>query len=249
MRGWETPRLEAMNARALLRTRFLGDFATVDGTMTTFWAADASLAWANGQNGWKPLFGRPVVVRDLLRGFAAQLVELFDLRHPAALLANWVVPDGEQYQGDVAWPVSYADGWGHSMVLLFELQCMVDDEMAVGMLRYETLARDALRRQGELEADGELRPLSALHVGTDAGMPALRPHGASTGWRGSIGAGLPPWGSRVYDRSRFRNRSGLGWQRIACQVVSKSPGFGRRALGRSKGLEDVRPPGAGDIDE
>ena len=118
---------------------------------------------------WKRLLGRPVAVRHLLRGFVPAVADLLDPDTLRPLPASWVAPDGEQRHGDVAWRASYADGSGRSLVLLIEHQSTVDHDMAVRVLRYETFAFDALRRQRGLDGDGELRMLSVvIHSGTDA---------------------------------------------------------------------------------
>ena len=117
---------------------------------------------------WKHLFGLPVAVRHLLRGFAGEVAELLDLDSLRQLPASWVAADGEQRHGDTAWRVSYGDGSGRSLVLLIEFQSTADADMATRVLRYEGAAFHGLRRNGALDADGELRLLSVvIHSGSE----------------------------------------------------------------------------------
>ena len=117
---------------------------------------------------WKHLFGLPVTVRHLLRGFAGEIAELLDLGSLRQLPASWVAADGEQRHGDVGWRAWYKDGSGRSVVLLIEFQSTVDSDMATRVLRYEGAAFHGLRRNGALDADGELRLLSVvIHSGSE----------------------------------------------------------------------------------
>ena len=111
---------------------------------------------------WKHLFGLPVTVRHLLRGFADEVAELLDLDSLRQLPANWVAADGEQRHGDIAWRAWYADGSGRSLVLLIEFQSTADPDMATRVSRYEGAAFHGLRRNGALDPDGELRLLSVV---------------------------------------------------------------------------------------
>ena len=116
---------------------------------------------------WKRLFGLQVVVRHLLRGFVPDVAEVLDLNALREISASWAGADAEQRHGDAVWRAPYADGSGRSLVLLLEFQSTVDLAMALRVLRYEGMAFDDLRRQGEVDADGELRLLSVvLYSGT-----------------------------------------------------------------------------------
>ena len=111
---------------------------------------------------WKRLFGQPVVVRHLLRGFAGKVVDLLDLDTLQQLPASWVAADGEQRRGDMAWRASYADGSGRSLVLLIEFQSTVDHGMSIRVIRYEAMAFGGLRHAKQLDQDHELRLLSVV---------------------------------------------------------------------------------------
>ncbi len=117
---------------------------------------------------WKHLFGLPVTVRHLLRGFAGAVAELLDLDSLRPVPASWVAADGEQRHGDVAWRAWYKDGSGRSLVLLIEFQSTADADMATRVLRYEGAAFHGLRRNRALDPDGELRLLSVvIHSGSE----------------------------------------------------------------------------------
>ena len=111
---------------------------------------------------WKRLFDLPIVVEHLLRAFVGEVAGVLDLGSLRELSASWAGADAEQRHGDAVWRVPYADGTGRSLVLLLEFQSTVDQDMAMRVLRYQGMAFDALRRQGELDADGELRLLSVV---------------------------------------------------------------------------------------
>ena len=81
-------------------------------------------------------------------GFAAEVAGLLDLDTLSTLPASSVAHDGEQRHADIALRLSYADGWGRSLVLLIEVQFPRDHDVAGRVLRYEMLAFDALGRQG-----------------------------------------------------------------------------------------------------
>ena len=111
---------------------------------------------------WKRLFGLPIVVEHLLRGFAREIAGLLDFATLRELSASWAGADAEQRHGDAVWRAQYRDGSGRAVVLLLEFQSTVDRDMAARVLRYQSMAFDALRRQGDLDADGELRLLSVV---------------------------------------------------------------------------------------
>ncbi|MDE0349897.1 MAG: Rpn family recombination-promoting nuclease/putative transposase [Gammaproteobacteria bacterium] len=111
---------------------------------------------------WKRLFGLPTVVRELLQGYFPDVARILKLGALRELSASWVGADAEQRHGDSAWRVPYADGSGRSMVVLLEFQSTVDRGMAPRILRYQAMAFEALLRQEELDADGQLRLLSVV---------------------------------------------------------------------------------------
>ena len=126
---------------------------------------------------WKRLFGLPVLVEHLLRGFAAPAAKCLDFGTLRELSASWTGADSEQRHGDAVWRVNYGDGSGRSLVLLLEFQSIVDQRMASRVQRYAAMAHEQLRRQGELDADGELRLLSVVvHSGL---RPWTAPGGAT----------------------------------------------------------------------
>ena len=113
---------------------------------------------------WKRLFGLSIVVEHLLRGFAREIAGLLDFATLRELSASWAGADAEQRHGDAVWRAQYRDGSGRAVVLLLEFSSTVDRDMAARVLRYQSMAFDALRRQGDLDADGELRLLSVVVV-------------------------------------------------------------------------------------
>ena len=70
--------------------------------------------------------------------------------------------DARQLHGDAAWHVEFDDGSGRSLVLLIEFQSTVDPSMVTRMRGYADAAREWLSRQGELDADGEMRLLPVV---------------------------------------------------------------------------------------
>lgn len=111
---------------------------------------------------WKRLFGLPIVVRDLLQAYLPDVAGILKLGSLHELSASWAGADAEQRHGDAAWRVPYADGSGRSLVLLLEFQSKHDRHMAPRVLRYQAMAFEALLRQGEVDADGQLRLLSVV---------------------------------------------------------------------------------------
>ena len=108
---------------------------------------------------WKRLFGLPVHVEHLLTGFARPLAECLDFATLRQLPADSVDAGSRQRHGDAAWRADFNDGSGRSLVLLLEFQSTVHASMAARMHGYAEAARERLRRQGELDADGEVRVL------------------------------------------------------------------------------------------
>ncbi|MDE0365088.1 MAG: Rpn family recombination-promoting nuclease/putative transposase [Gammaproteobacteria bacterium] len=128
---------------------------------------------------WKRLFGLPILVEHLLRGFVAQAAGWLDFRSLQKLSASWAGADRQQRHGDAAWRVNYCKRKpGRSLVLLLEFQSTVDKSMASRVLRYAGMAHDELRRQGALDADRELR---LLPVVVYSGAPVWSAPGGATG--------------------------------------------------------------------
>ena len=111
---------------------------------------------------WKRLFGLPILVEHLLRGFAGPVAGLLDFGTLRQLPASWVSADRRQRHGDAVWRVDYGDGTGRSLVLLLEFQSRVDHDMAPRILRYAAMVQEHLRRQGETDADGRVRLLPVV---------------------------------------------------------------------------------------
>ncbi|MCY4514212.1 MAG: Rpn family recombination-promoting nuclease/putative transposase [Candidatus Tectomicrobia bacterium] len=118
---------------------------------------------------WKRLFGLPILVEHLLRGFIAPAAPWLDFGTLRELSASWTDTGRQQRHGDAAWRVDYADGVngsGRSLVLLLEFQSSVDQSMASRVQRYKGMAYEELRRQGESDACGQLRLLPiVIHSG------------------------------------------------------------------------------------
>ena len=118
---------------------------------------------------WKRLFGLPIVVEHLLRGFIAPAAQWLAFGTLRELSASWTDNGHEQRHGDAAWRVNYADhanGSCRSLVLLLEFQSGVDKSMSSRVQRYKGMAYEELRRQGECDPCGELRLLPVvIHSG------------------------------------------------------------------------------------
>ena len=125
---------------------------------------------------WKRLFGLPILIEHLLKGFASSVARRLDFSTLRQLPANSVDADARQRHGDAAWRVDYDDGGGRSLVLLIEFQSSVDASMAARMHGYAEAAREQLRRQGESDADGEVRLLPVVLYSGD--RPWNAPGGA-----------------------------------------------------------------------
>ena len=126
---------------------------------------------------WKRLFGLPVLVEHMLRGFASPVAERLDFSTLRQLPADSVDTDARQLHGDAAWRVDFNDATGRSLVLLLEFQSTVDPLMAARMHAYADAARERLRRQGELDADGDARLLPVVLYSGD--RPWNAPGGAA----------------------------------------------------------------------
>ena len=122
---------------------------------------------------WKRLFGLPVLIEHLLEGFASPVAERLDFGTLRQLSANSVDTDARQLHGDAAWRVNFDDGSGRSLVLLLEFQSTVDPSMATRMHGYAEAARERLHRQGEADADGEVRVLPVVLYSGDGPWNAL----------------------------------------------------------------------------
>ena len=152
----------------------------------------------NYDAGWRHLLGLPVMMEHLLRGFAGPVADLLDLSTLRELSAGWTEADpgtaakARRRYGDGVWRAGYADGSGRSLVSLLEVQSRGDRGMAERIRRYEGVAYNRLRRQGAMDADGELRLVSiVVHTGR---YPWTAPGGADRIEVTADGeAALPVW--------------------------------------------------------
>ena len=122
---------------------------------------------------WKRLFGLPVLIEHLLKGFARPVAERLDFSTLRQQPANSVDADARQRHGDAAWRVDYGDGSGRSLSVLIEFQSTVDSSMAARMHVYAEAARERLRRQGKSYEDGEVRVLPLVLYSGDRPWNAL----------------------------------------------------------------------------
>ena len=122
---------------------------------------------------WKRLFGLPVLIEHLLKGFASPVDERLDFSTLRQQPANSVDAKARQRHGDAAWRVDYDDGSGRSLAVLIEFQSTVDPSMATRMRAYAEAARERLRRQGKSDADGEVRVLPLVLYSGDSPWNAL----------------------------------------------------------------------------
>ena len=122
---------------------------------------------------WKRLFGLPVLLEHLLKGFARPVAERLDLSTLRQQPANSVDADARQRHGDAAWRVDYGDGSGRSLAVLIEFQSTVDPSMATRMRGYAEAARERLRRQGKSDEDGVVRVLPLVLYSGDGPWNAL----------------------------------------------------------------------------
>ena len=125
---------------------------------------------------WKRLFGLPVLIEHLLKGFASPVAERLDFSTLRQLPADSVDADARQRHGDAAWCVDFEGGSGRSLAVLIEFQSTVDPSMAARMHDYAGAARERLRRQRESDADGEVRLLPVVLYSGD--RPWYAPGGA-----------------------------------------------------------------------
>ena len=166
---------------------------------------------------WKRLFGLPVLIEHLLRGFASPVAKRLDFGTLRQLPADSVDADARQLYGDAAWRVDFDDGSGRSLVLLLEFQSTVDPSMFARMRDYANAARERLSRQRELDADGEIRLLPVVVYSGD------RPWNAPGG-TGDVGvtsegeAWLPLRGAYLLLDANRRAREDLSRDNLVASV-------------------------------
>ena len=166
---------------------------------------------------WKRLFGLPVLIEHLLKGFASPVAEHLDFSTLRQLPANSVDTDARQLHGDAAWRVDFNDTSGRSLVLLLEFQSTVDSSMATRMHGYAEAARERLRRQRELDADGEARVLPVVLYSGD--RPWNAPGGAGeVGVTADGDAWLPLSGAYLQIDANRRARENLPQDNLVAAV-------------------------------
>ena len=166
---------------------------------------------------WKRLFGLPVLIEHLLEGFASPVAERLDFGTLRQLPANSVDADAKQRHGDAAWRVDFDDGSGRSLLLLLEFQSTVDTSMAARMHGYAGAARERLRRQGESDADGEVRVLPVVLYSGD--HPWNAPGGTVEAVVTADGeASLPVSGNYLLLDANRRSREDLPEDNLVAQV-------------------------------
>ncbi len=81
--------------------------------------------------GYKRLFSRPRMIRDLLSGFAARdWSEALDFAALDALPASYVTRSLQQRHSDLIWRIRFHDDRWLYVVVLLEFQSTVDRRMA-----------------------------------------------------------------------------------------------------------------------
>ena len=115
--------------------------------------------------GYKRLFSRPAMIRDLLSGFAAQgWSDTLDFGSLDALPASYVSRDLHQRHSDLVWRVRFQDERWLYVVVLLEFQSTVDQRMAVRMLTYTGLLYERLIADGALQENDKLPPVLPIVI-------------------------------------------------------------------------------------
>lgn len=115
--------------------------------------------------GYKHLFSRPRMIRDLLSGFAARgWSETLDFTSLNALPASYVTKNLQQRHSDLVWRVRFHDERWLYVVVLLEFQSTVDQRMAVRMLTYTGLLYERLIADGALQDHDKLPPVLPIVI-------------------------------------------------------------------------------------
>ena len=115
--------------------------------------------------GYKRLFSRPAMIRDLLAGFAAQgWSDTLDFGSLDALPASYVSRDLHQRHSDLVWRIRFQDERWLYVVVLLEFQSTVDQRMAVRMLTYTGLLYERLIADGALQENDKLPPVLPIVI-------------------------------------------------------------------------------------
>lgn len=115
--------------------------------------------------GYKRLFSRPRMIRDLLSGFAARgWSETLDFTSLNPLPASYVSRNLQQRHSDLVWRIRFHDErWLYVLVLL-EFQSTVDQRMAVRLLTYTGLLYERLIADGALRDHDKLPPVLPIVI-------------------------------------------------------------------------------------
>ncbi len=115
--------------------------------------------------GYKRLFSRPRMIRDLLSGFAARgWSETLDFTSLNPLPASYVSQSLQQRHSDLLWRVRFRDERWLYVVVLLEFQSTVDQRMAVRMLTYTGLLYERLIADGALRDHDKLPPVLPIVI-------------------------------------------------------------------------------------
>ena len=115
--------------------------------------------------GYKRLFSRPPMIRDLLSGFAARAwSETLDFASLSALPASYVTTKLQQRHSDLLWRIRFRDTRWLYVVVLLEFQSTVDQRMAVRMLTYTGLLYERLIADGALRDHDKLPPVLPIVI-------------------------------------------------------------------------------------
>ena len=135
--------------------------------------------------GYKRLFSRPRMIRDLLAGFAARgWSETLDFDSLRSLPASYVSRDLHQRHSDLVWRIRFFDERWLYVVVLLEFQSTVDQGMAVRLLTYTGLLYERLIADGALRGNDRLPPILPIVLYNGA-----RPWTAPTAVRELIASG------------------------------------------------------------
>ena len=138
--------------------------------------------------GYKRLFARPHMIRDLLTGFAARgWSETLDFTSLRPLPASYVGRDLQQRHGDLVWRLRFRDERWLYVVVLLEFQATVDPGMAVRLLTYIGLLYERLIADGALRDSDRLPPVLPIVIYNGA-----RRWNAPTRLHGLIASGPNP---------------------------------------------------------
>ena len=115
--------------------------------------------------GYKRLFSRPAMIRDLLAGFAARgWSDTLDFGSLNALPASYVSRDLHQRHSDLVWRIRFQDERWLYVVVLLEFQSTIDQRMAVRMLTYTGLLYERLIADGALRKNDKLPPVLPIVI-------------------------------------------------------------------------------------